>query len=672
MKNQNSIHGAVRPGRKGSTILVVMGFLVIISLILGSALELSSNTGRIANASWQYNTAKAVAEGELEAMFYRWRQSMQLEQVYSAMREAVEVTGPSSETWNSMFDSDKYSVTATLTAVDGDLTDDRPDTPIEGILPGSNAASTRAGTISTYEAVVRVQTTGGSKPLDISLGRRFVKVSSQIYNNAIFYQGDLEFNPAGSPTINGPIHSNGEMWLSANKGTAANPGKLGISSTVTFVEKLNGDSAGIKDLQLQNPALFTNINAAKTSDADTKRAPEFLTQTDNDGNPIYPQAVDAGGNPMVDGDGQPIFDTSGAPLTLRPDQVAQVPSADLLGGVDPVQVLNDYGDRFDHSMNEVFRSLVAPPPVAGDVPVISEQRAFNKAGLMITVVNNSGTKVIITDSKGTIYPHSGVWKDAIPTTRKSVRDAREARNVNTTIIDVGKLQTAIANTPGLSDFNGVLYFTDEINKTGSTNRNAVRLENGSNLSGFVDGFTVATDVGLYVKGDYNTGGTGSAIPSNVNAPADGDDTANAGYEPVPASLLADAVTALSSNWNDANASKALNTRIAKSTTINAAVLSGNVPTPDVANKANKSSGGAQNLIRFLEDWYEGHSFTLNGSLGQLFNSRYFRGVFVDQSAAGAPYGAPTRHFIYNEDFKSKPPPGSPAETIYSRGDYFFN
>ena len=141
---------------------------------------------------------------------------------------------------------------------------------------------------------------------------------------------------------------------------------------------------------------------------------------------------------------------------------------------------------------------------------------------------------------------------------------------------------------------------------------------------------VATDNPLYIKGDYNT--------SNSR----------------PTAIAADAVTILSNAWStnsdttyshDSN----LNNRVASNTTVNAAIMGGNVPT-----SGSQYSGGLENFPRFLEDWTN-KNFTYGGSLVCLWQSQRATGRWV----YGSPiYAAPNRIWSYNMNPNSMPP-GTP-------------
>src|SRR5690606_11590842 len=133
----------------------------------------------------------------------------------------------------------------------------------------------------------------------------------------------------------------------------------------------------------------------------------------------------------------------------------------------------------------------------------------------------------------------------------------------------------------------------------SSSQSGVRVYNGQTLP--KQGLTVATPNPLYVQGHYNA-------PGSALGTSDTSDTK-------PASLVGDAITILSQSWNDNNSTKALSQRVASATTVNAAILAGNVPTGN-----GYYSGGIENFPRFLENW-SGKKFTYNGSMVLMFNSQ---------------------------------------------------
>jgi hypothetical protein len=126
--------------------------------------------------------------------------------------------------------------------------------------------------------------------------------------------------------------------------------------------------------------------------------------------------------------------------------------------------------------------------------------------------------------------------------------------------------------------------------------------------------------------------------------------------------MSDAITFLSNSWNDANAvntSSPFSNRVAASTTVNAAVVTGNTNTT-----VGNYNGGVENLPRFLENW-TGKNFTYKGSLIDLWQSQQASAPW----AYGSPiYTAPNRIWSYDTDFNNPAnlPPGTPKVRTLAR------
>jgi len=244
-----------------------------------------------------------------------------------------------------------------------------------------------------------------------------------------------------------------------------------------------------------------------------------------------------------------------------------------------------------------------------------------------------------------------------------------------TLIPSGQTSTSSGATTIQKGYNGMVYIYDNtVNSDGTKNgvvltnaqaTPAVKDTTGSNM-----GFTVTSDNGLYLQGDYNTV---TDTSGNIN----------------PAAIMADAVTVLSPGWTISESSGSvgnryankaagdLSTSVYNSMTINSAILTGNTPTT-----SNNNSGGVQNLIRYLEYWYQtpgsaqATTVTFNGAIGQLFSSKYFNGGYVksgDALALGLDpvyYQPNTRNITFDSNLATTPPRGTPTTTDFTRGDFF--
>lgn len=206
-------------------------------------------------------------------------------------------------------------------------------------------------------------------------------------------------------------------------------------------------------------------------------------------------------------------------------------------------------------------------------------------------------------------------------------------------------------------------------------RRGVRLINGTTLPGVYDalipantrGFTVASENGIYVRGNYNA--TGAANP-----PAIGNTPFNQ-YFPfnspthIPASIVADAVTILSNAWNDGASFRSpvitpfdQSARLAATTQMRFAMISGDtIATRDAGvNQGGispKLNGGVHNFKRFLERW-TGQRLDYAGSLINLYNSRNNNGSF---KCCTTVYNPPIRNWVFDSTFldPGRLPPGTP-------------
>jgi hypothetical protein len=176
---------------------------------------------------------------------------------------------------------------------------------------------------------------------------------------------------------------------------------------------------------------------------------------------------------------------------------------------------------------------------------------------------------------------------------------------------------------------------------------AVRLKNGLNLP--ERGLTVATGQPLYVWGNYNQMNSANLGTTNTTTTR-------------PASLVADAVTILSTNWKDANSTSSLGSRAAKPTTVNAAILTGVVETT-----LGKYSGGMENFPRFLESWGSANTLTYNGSMVKMFPSLYATNAW----GMSGVYDPPRRNWAFDLNFydPTKLPPLTPSLQRVFRGQW---
>ncbi|MBI1750811.1 MAG: hypothetical protein HY234_05860 [Acidobacteria bacterium] len=180
-------------------------------------------------------------------------------------------------------------------------------------------------------------------------------------------------------------------------------------------------------------------------------------------------------------------------------------------------------------------------------------------------------------------------------------------------------------------------------------RRALKLVNGRLGNIVTPGLTVVSENPVYIQGDYNATSTGAGF----------------GNPHVAASVIADAVTLLSNNWNDIRsftAPHAPGSRAATTTWYRLAIISGkgmNFPKPTAfaTYMDMGSDGGVHNFLRMIESW-SGQTLNYRGSIVSFYYNRQGNGVF---KCCTNVYSPPTRAFNFDTDFltPSLLPPRTP-------------
>jgi hypothetical protein len=195
-------------------------------------------------------------------------------------------------------------------------------------------------------------------------------------------------------------------------------------------------------------------------------------------------------------------------------------------------------------------------------------------------------------------------------------------------------------------------------------KKAIKLYNGdtfpsySNIYGDRLGFSFSSENAIYVQGDFNTGGSPKANLGQNNMPSYNDvlnqtpayesfTTVN-GYQRAPAMVAGDAVMILSNAWVDSRSNTSMSSapngnRNAVSTTMNMAIVSGNVQAG-----VSGYSGGLENFPRFLEFWDSADHFNFYGTMILGYKSAQFNGTWGKSNV----YVPPIRRWLFEAKFRS--------------------
>jgi len=592
---------------QGNILIVALILIFVVSGFVATALNVTSNTARFTDRSSDYAATQAAAEGAVEYAYGVWKSRiLAVDRPLTTAEANAAITAP---TFTGINYASGTGNALQITALDEYGAPMANTTDYPRAVPTDLVAYPGwRGFSHNYLAVAKMTPSGGLHgSLSTGVRRTFQYSSVPIFQSMYFFEHDIAIYHPATMIVTGLIHSNSDIYLKALNG---NP--LTIQDKVSF--------AGSYSSTVDPPYANTWSGYAPSSSR------------------------------------PPTFATSAASQTR---QVARMEPI----GTDPATVLNTTDTNPN---NDSLRELIEPPnPGYTDPPELAQRRLYNKAGI---VMNINGSTVTVTGQNGAAISsvRNTDLRNAI-TSRSTIYDQREGKNVDVATLDISRVVTAL-NAGGITGFNNVVYINDTTPlATGNTEPKTVRLINGGVLPS--NGLTVASENPVYVQGDYNTGTTTNpnSVPTNNGGnPTNTDAPTVSGYTRKPAAVIADAVMLLSNSWNDSKSSQSLTNRQASHTTYNMAILAGFMPSgyQPTSGAQYGFSGGAINYPRFLEDWAS-ESCTYYGSMVELFQSKTFTGEWD----TGVIYRPPNRCFNFDTNFTSTPPPGTVNASCWSRGTW---
>lgn len=554
-----------------------------------------------------------------------------------------------------------------------------------------------------------------------------------LFAHAIFYNMDMELAPGSTMNIYGPVHANGDLYVSS-QGTAVNfyntvtctgniyhawksyqptaqgqtngtTGEtLNMTSDVTLKTRLGTqvsmDQSGTwKDSTMGVSTTVKNNNSTYTTQADytaalvagaTTNLNAFKTfasttwhgnlQTSANGVQNYtPVAIGRYVEDPSPADGTDQSVNTGRLLIEPPTPVSSPAySAEVeaqkyanQSGIY-IQIVPASGSVNTVTTNATHTTTVNNPLVPGVITV----RAGGPAGpLAATVPTNlvryysyqesavtqlSNLATTTTVSRGMYDQRRGSGQDLVELDLTVLKTAVDQMQLALASRDVTKAISSLET----SHWTGIVYLEVTSNPTtgldGATttatggDHVAIRLINGNTQVpsyGTVEGLTIATNAPVYIKGHFND--TGTSPSASVSKAGE-----------TPAAIAADAITLLSAGYNDATSKSAIRPNATADSVVAAAILTGITPTNK--NGSARMSGGAHNLVRFLENWSSSsRSVYIRGSLVALFESRVAREPWkIDY------YSAPVRNWGFSDLFQNgRYPPGTPRVISYRRTDY---
>jgi hypothetical protein len=581
----------------GSTLAMSVLVIAILSGFVALAVNYTSNISRNAQRDRVFNNAVEIGDGCISEAFAAWRLACKNSNTQDpAISSFTPIPVPSSAYFPSFPAAviSNYKVEATSV-----LLEPYPsNSPPEKVLgPGSGTFSYfyLASVDVTLPAVSKLNGTD----LKAKVRRVFEKRYTSPWNWAMLYNDNLELHPDDNLTLDGWVHSNANVYA----GNGTSDASATPVSKLTFLDRLTyqGDYSVGYDPNDGAHSGFTNVAA-----------------------PTTPASLPPGHEQFYSMFG---WDTSKFNTTDN--------------------ATNTDNDGYHELLEKPVTAYSSGGPTADP---FKDQRMYNQAYNIADSNGNYGIVVNVDASNNVTMGYAGTTYSSQPSgngsakavnwnavmaavqTNKTFQDGREGYSSGNPTIRAVNFDVAAFSAATTKNWNGILYVNDTSGS--ATTHRAVRIVNGSKLP--TGGMTIVSPNPIYIQGDFNSGRTSSTEPpSNTGNTADPDVS---GYTRQPASVMADSITLLSNNWNDSNSSNAVTSRVASNTTVNAALVAGNVP-----SSGSNYSGGGENFVRFLEDW-TGKSFTYYGSMICPYASTQGTGIW----GTGDYYRPPKQYWFFDD------------------------
>ncbi len=470
-----------------------------------------------------------------------------------------------------------------------------PNVTVQSITQGPFAGLTSLDQPLLVKASVESQS-GARSTVEVNARTQAIP----LFQFGVFYDEDLELHPGPQMDLRGRVHTNAEIYVDAGTGvyfwdmvTAA--GDLHVHAKSTMIT----GSDGLKNFIRKSDGTWVDIQQ-DTHDFGGDDDPATFPSKDQD------KAFDN-------------YSTSSWEHKLQTRASGIVPMRlPIPDGMDPYAIVQPCTGTEDASLAQVKYACQAGLRISLEATALK-------------LTNGSGTTKVLMDPAAVQFAPNAFYDDREQSSKLGTALDADKTNSNRDVIeiDISKLKQAEYG-------NGIVYVTaDSLTPLGAAapkdqRQYVVRIRNGKEL---LDPLTIATNLPLYVMGDYNF-----------------DD---AKWQ--PASVVSDAITILSSAWDDTKSGEGFTENLPVDTKVQAAIFSGHSATPFFGSP--DGGGWVNNYPRFLEKWSP-KTTTLNGSLVSLWTAR----VAASPYACCQYYNAPNRDWNFDPRFldPSQLPPGTPA------------
>jgi hypothetical protein len=527
---------------------------------------------------------------------------------------------------------------------------------------------------ATYQIIANAQNQHTMYKIEATVGQQIVLGQIPIFQFAIFYDDTMEIDPGANMNINGMVHGNTNIYVDPNSGV-----------TLTFSNDVSATGTLVLGENPLDPTVrgagTTDFNGNHLADVNPLNLPVGTNTSGNTTNMsanvnAILQVPPAGESPNSSVGTNRLYNQVDLIITVSNNNAITVTSGVNLNNsatvisnnqwssfistngsfynmrdgaeVDPVDI--DVGALKQWSAtNTVLRPILAGLRGAGEADVQSiyvvDQRYMSNA----VITTNYSFTTNTSPETSSAYPSALTYVPPVTTNTSVTTSPTFPTSYVPPILSTNKNGYIYNGITGYT-FAHITGVTTNVNYTTNYVEYAepgVVLTNGGTLP--PNGLSVVTPDPAYIVGNWNvTNNSGQGMTQTYNV-----------SDTLPSAIFSDAVTVLSSAWNPNNSTNSLSSRDAVADTVNAALLTGNVP-----SDGTYYSGGVENFVRFQEDW-SNVNFYYNGSMVEMFQSRVAN---YPWPGTGVVYNPPVRNWAYDTNFNNPTqlPPLTPRVIYINR------
>lgn len=441
-------------------------------------------------------------------------------------------------------------------------------------------------------------------------------VGLQLVRFGVFYDEDLEMNPGPNMDFFGPVHVNADMYM---------------TGPLNFYDRLTSHGNVFRHRK-DNPNKYNGV--VKIADAANRLLNMRVGSIyyDSDYVDFMTKSIERwNGNLMSAAHGVPRLAPPVNPVDDYHDIIERPNTTNTPVNIFENKVLESiYNQKTEDEKFSNKACLKIHIDSTGGFTAIDYHGNDVSSHFINAVIKTNGLwngKTEYAKGADATYQFAAGGEGSYDITKTEFYDARQKAYMAPVDIYAEELLECFPalydGTYSVKDGRGIVYVTRETPSGSPSIQPCVRIRNGKDISKSPYGLSIASDLPIYIEGDYNTESTR------------------------PALISGDSVTMLSKNWQDSKSREAnKNSRRSSNTDYNVVIMTGNTKT-----SVGKYNGGLENVLRFLEAW-SGKTAKFRGSIIDL----WYAELDTEKWGSGY-YSPPKRNWGYDTIYRTLSPPG---------------